>query len=158
MGTMSILRRRHIRTGRWRGALAGLVPTLAIALLFVVGGTTATPPEVATSLALVALIATSAGWLAGPLAAGEPRRLAVAALGYAIALLATVAALSMVQAAWDSLAGNGVDPFAIVVAVTGRGLYAVAGAAYLIIPAIVLGAAWSLSAWGLAHLVRTRSS
>jgi len=48
------------RNPRGRGAIAGLVPTLVIALLFAVGGTSATPLEVAWSLTLVALIAMTA--------------------------------------------------------------------------------------------------
>ena len=49
---------------RWRGALAGLVPVIAVALLFAVGGTAASRAEVAVS-PLVGLIATAAGWFGG---------------------------------------------------------------------------------------------
>ena len=82
--------------------LAGLVPAFAVAALFAVSGSAATPPEIAVSLALVTLIAMTAGWFAGPLAAGEQRRILVAGLGYAIALIATNAVLSMVQGAPDT--------------------------------------------------------
>ncbi len=143
---------------RVRGALAGLLPTLAIALLIAVGGTTETPAEVATSLALVALIAMAAGWIAGPLAAGEPRRLLVGSFGYAIALLAMTALLSIAQGVGDAIGADGLDAVAILTAVVGRAVYALAGAAYLILPAIVLGAAWSVAAWGMTRLVRSRSS
>jgi len=142
---------------RRRGALAGMIPTLAIALLFATGGTTATAAEVATSLALVALLAMVAGWVAGPLAAGESRRLLVAALGYAIALIAATASLSIVQGIGDRISADGLDPLGILTAIAGRAAYALAATFYLILPAIVLGVAWSLAACGLTRLARSRS-
>lgn len=144
---------------RQRGALAGTIPTLAIALLFAIGGTTATATatDVVTSLALVALIAVVAGWVAGPLAAGESRRLLVAALGYAIALIAATASLSIVQGVGDAIGVDGIDAVSILAAMAGRAAYATAATLYLILPAIVLGAAWSLAAWELTRLTRSRS-
>jgi hypothetical protein len=136
---------------RWLGGLAGLVPALAIAALFATG-TAADPAQVAMSLGLVALITTSAGWLAGPLAATEPRRLLVAAIGYAIAVIATNALLAIAQAAIDAFATNGLDPIAIPTAVIGRAGYAVIATAYLILPALAAGGAWSLAARGLVRL------
>jgi hypothetical protein len=136
------------RRARLRGALAGFVPTIAIALLFA-GGTSATPTEVAFSLILVALIAMSAGWIAGPLAAGRQRRLLVAALRYATWFIVASVVLSLIQAAWDTWVAKGVDPIAIAAAVLGRALVGIAGTAYLIIPAIALGLAWSVAARGL---------
>jgi hypothetical protein len=140
---------------RTRGALAGLVPSLAIVLLFAWGGTTASPSEVAVSLGLVVLITCSAGWLAAPLAAGAPPRLAVASFGYAIAVLCTNATLAMIQAAADSIGANGLDPVALLTAIIGRAAYdVVVSAAYLIVPALIAGFLWSLAARGLAHVGR----
>jgi hypothetical protein len=143
------------RRARWRGALAGVVPTLVIALVFVVGSTTATPTEIIFSMALVALISVSAGWIAGPLAAGRPRRLLVASIGYALAYIAASVALSTIQAAWDTWAAEGFAPIAVATAVVGRALYGATGIAYLILPAVALGLAWSLAARGLMRLDRT---
>lgn len=142
---------RRAPNPRWLGALAGLVPALAIALLFAVSGSAATSGEVAASLVWVGLIAITAGWFAGPLAATERRRLLVAALGYAIALIAAIAALSMVQAAWDTWTAAAVDPIAIATAIAGRALYALVSTIYLIGPAIVLGMVWSVAARGLVR-------
>jgi hypothetical protein len=144
------------RRARWRGALAGVVPTLAIALVFVVGRTTATSTEIAFSMALVALISISAGWIAEPLAAGRPRRLLVASIGHALAYIAASVALSLIQAAWNAAAGGGLAPFNVAAAVVGRAAYGLAGATYLILPALVLGIVWSLAARGLMHLDRIR--
>jgi hypothetical protein len=137
---------------RLPGALAGLVPALAVAGLFAVSGSAATPPEVAVSLALVTLIAMTAGWFAGPLAAGERRRLVVAALGYAIAVIATTAVLSMVQGAWDIWTTAAFDPIAT--AIAGRALSALVSTIYLIVPATVLGMIWSVTARGLTRRMR----
>lgn len=139
---------------RLPGALAGLVPALAVAALFAFSGSAATPPEVAVSLALVTLIAMTAGWFAGPLAAGEQRRLLVAAFGYAIAVISTTAALSMVQGAWDIWTTAAFEPIAIATALVGRALYALASATYMFGPAIVLGAGWSVAARGLTRRMR----
>ena len=144
------------RRSRWIGAVAGLIPASLIALLFAYSGSAASPSEVAVSLGLVALIATSAGWLAGPLA-GRPRRILVATIGYAIAFLATTAALSVLQGAADALAAHGLDPVAVVLAIVGRAAVAAAGIAYLLIPALVLGSVWSIAARGLVRLVGGRS-
>jgi hypothetical protein len=139
---------------RWLGGLAGLAPALAIAGLFATG-TAATPGQVAISLGLVALITTSAGWLAGPLAATEPRHLLMAAFGYAIAVIAMNAVLAIAQAAVDTVANNGLDPIAVLTAVVGRAAYAViASAAYLILPALAAGGAWSLVARCMVRLDR----
>ncbi len=147
------------RWARRRGAVAGLAPAIAVAVVFAVSGTGATPTGVATSLILVTLLAMAAGWIAGPLAATEPHRIVVAALGYAIALIAVVGALSIVQGVADAIASNGFDPVAIVVtAVGGRVVYALAATFYLLLPAIALGALWSLGAHGLAHLAGARST
>ena len=144
------------RRSRSVGAAAGLIPASLIALLFAYSGSAASPSEVAVSLGLVALIATSAGWLAGPLA-GRPRRILVAAIGYAIAFLVTTAALSVVQGAADALAAHGLDPVAVILAIVGRAAVAAAGIAYLLIPALVLGSVWSIAARGLVRLVGGRS-
>jgi hypothetical protein len=120
--------------------------------LFAYEGTTQAPAEVAVSLSLVALISVVAGWLAGPLAAGRPRRLLVAAIGYALAFIGATAGLSLVQAAWDAVATSGFEPVSVATAVVGRALVAAAGTAYLIIPALILGLAWSLAARGLMRL------
>jgi hypothetical protein len=140
------------------GAFAGLVPLLGIVLLFAVGGTTASPSEVAVSLTLVALITTGAGWVAGPMAAGQPRRLVAAAFAYAIALVALNGLLAMVQAAADAIAMQGLDAFAILTAVTVRAGYALVSAAYLLLPAIAAGVAWSLTARALGGIRRARPS
>lgn len=139
---------------RLRGAVAGLIPTLAIVAIFAFGGTTATPTEVAVSLALVAFISMTAGWIAGPLAAGQPRRLLVASIGYALAYIDLSAVLSMVLAASDTWIANGPDPLASTTAVGERALVALAGAAYLIVPAVAFGLAWSMTARGLVGLDR----
>jgi hypothetical protein len=74
-------------------------------------------------------------------------------LGYAIAVIATNALLAIAQAAIDAFATNGLDPIAVLTAVIGRAAYGViASAAYLILPALVAGGAWSLVARGLVRL------
>ena len=142
--------------GRVRGAVAGLIVPVVVGVLTVFGGTTATPNEVVVSIVLVALLAMTAGWLAGPLVAGRQRRLLVAALGYAIALILATACLSLVQAGADSLAAHGPDPLALTTSVAGPAVAAAAGTAYLIVPAVVLGLAWSALARGLDRARRTR--
>jgi hypothetical protein len=140
---------------RTRGALAGLVPSLAVVGLFAWSGTEASPSEAVVSLALVTVITCSAGWLAAPLLVGAQSRLSVATIGYAIAVLCTNAALAIIQAAADSLGTNGPDPVALIVAVAGRVALAVASAAYLIVPALIAGSLWSLAGRGLALVGRT---
>jgi len=140
------------RRARWRGAFAGVVPTLAIAAVFAVGRTSATAEEIAVSMALVALISVTAGWIAGPLAAGRPRRLLVTSFGYALAYIAASVGLSTIQAAWDTGVADGFAPLAVAMAVVGRALYGLTGIAYLIVPALALGLAWSLAARGLTCL------
>ena len=134
------------RRARWLGALAGVVPTLAIAAVFALGRTTATSTEIAVSMALVALIAMTAGWVAGPLAADRSRRLLASAIGYALAYIAGSIALSVIQAAWDTAVADGFAPLAVATAVIGRALYGLAGTAYLITPALAVGLAWSVAA------------
>lgn len=142
---------------RWRGALAGLLPVAVVSFLFVIGSTAATPSEVAVSLGLVALIGITAGWFAGPLAAGSRRRLLIASIGYALALIATTAALAIIQGTWETVAANGLDPLAIATAIVGRAFYSLAGTAYLIVPALLVGGAWSIAARGLRNLDGSRS-
>lgn len=137
---------------RWRGALAGVIPTAAIGMLFAVSGSAAAPFDLLWSLLLVSAIAMTAGWIAGPAVGQRPRGWLIGGLAYAIAFVGASVALSVVQAAWDVTAGAGLDPLALMVAVTGRALIGLAGAAYLIVPAIVLGLAWSAGALGLRRL------
>ena len=139
---------------RWTGALAGLAPTGVIAALFAVGGSSASPGEVGVSLALVALIAMTAGWIAGPLAAEGPRSLIKAAIGYSIAFIAASATLSVGHAITDNLTAVGFDLGALVTAIVGRTALALAGTAYLIIPAMALGLLWSVVARGLTMIRR----
>lgn len=139
---------------RWTGAIAGLVPAGAVGALFVVGGSTDGTGAIAGSLALVALIGMSAGWIAGPLAASEPRRLLKASMGYVIALIATNAGLAIAQAIADTVAANGFDVFALVNAILGRAFYALASTAYLLIPAMALGLVWSVVARTLTMVRR----
>ncbi len=144
------------RRSRAVGAAAGLIPAFLIALLFAYSGSAASPSEVAVSLGLVALIAISAGWLAGPLA-GRPRRILVATVGYAIALIATTAALSSSKGQQMPYPRTAWTPWRSSLAIVGRAAVAAAGIAYLLIPALVLGSAWSVSARGLSRLVGGRS-
>ena len=155
---MTTTARESDRPARALGAFAGLVPLLGIVLLFAVGRTTASPSEVAVSLTLVALFTTGAGWVAGPLGAGQPRRLVAATFAYAIALVALNALLAMVQAAADAIAMQGLDAFAILTAVAVRAGYALVSAAYLLVPAIAAGVAWSLTARALGGIRRARPS
>ena len=127
------------------GAVAGLVPAAIVAGLFALGGTAAPPLEVARSLVLVAFIALTAGGLAGPLAA-PGRRLTVAACGYAICVLAVNGVLAVAQGTWDAWTARGPDPAALIGAIAWRGLVALAGTAYLLLPAIALGLAWAATA------------
>ncbi len=149
-------------TARWRGALAGLVPMLAIALLFVVSGTGASPLQLAGSFTLVTVGTTAAGWLAGPLAASEPRRMLIATLGYAIALIGAMVAGSVVQGIVEVISTDGPDPvaiiFAIIFGVIVRLTYAVAGILYLMGPALALGAAWTVAARGLIQIADKRTA
>ena len=105
-------------------------------------------------MALVTLITCSAGWLAAPLLAGARSRLVVAAVGYAIAVLCTNAALAIIQAAVNSLDADGPDPVALIDAVVSRATVAVISIAYLIVPALIAGLLWSLAARALAHVGR----
>ncbi len=136
---------------RSRGAVAGLVPWVPIAMLFVVTGSSAGPAEVVGSLATVAAITIGSGWLAGPLADGPHRRLLVGGFGYAITVGATTLTLGTLVGVRDLTDGG--DPLGIVVLVVARAAY---GALYLVIPAIVLGMAWSVAAWSLARWARSR--
>ncbi|HEV8403040.1 MAG TPA: hypothetical protein VGQ31_08405 [Candidatus Limnocylindrales bacterium] len=140
------------RRSRSIGAAAGLIPASLIALLFAYSGSAAPPAEIAVSLGLVVVIATSAGWLAGPLAGGR-RRFLVATIGYAIAVTGTTATLSILQGAAEAVAAHGTDIVAVAIAIAGRAVVAAAGVAYLIVPALVLGSAWSLTARSLSRLV-----
>jgi hypothetical protein len=137
---------------RRRGALAGLVPALSLALLLLIGPISSTPQEVAVSVALVVGLAMTAGWLAGPLATGQQRRLLLAAIGYALALIAATVTLSIIQGASETWAAHGPDLVALVVTIAGRGLYCLAGTAYLLVPALALGLVWGTAARGLARL------
>ncbi|MEA2630478.1 MAG: hypothetical protein QOE66_697 [Chloroflexota bacterium] len=155
---MSTTARPTDRLARALGAFAGLVPLSGVMLLFAVGGTTASPSEVAVSLTLVALITTAAGWVAGPLAARQPRRLVAATVAYAIALVAVNALLAIVQAAADAITMQGFDAFAIVPAIAGRAAYALVWMPYLLLPGLVAGAAWTLTARALGAIRRGRPS
>ncbi len=132
------------------GAVAGLVPWVPIAMLFLVSGSSAMPSEVVTSLGTVAAITISAGWLAGPLAGGQQRRLLVGGFGYAIAVIAVTLTLGTLLGVRDPTQGG--DPLGVVVPIIARAAY---GALYLVIPAIVLGMAWSVAAWSLSRWART---
>jgi hypothetical protein len=102
------------------------------------------------SMALAALIAMIAGWIAGPLALAEPRSLGSATIGYAIALIGTIASASILQAVADVIAAGSVTPGTVLGAIVGRAFVAVAGTAYLIVPALIVGLVWVM----LARLVR----
>ena len=58
----------------------------------------------------------------------------------------------------DAVGADGLAPIAVITAVVGRAAVALAATAYFIIPAIVLGIGWRLTARGLDRLVEPRSS
>ena len=66
------------------------------------------------------------------------------------------ALLAIVQATADAIASHGLDSFAILEAVIGRAAVALISTAYLILPAIGAGVAWSVAARGLARLGGSR--
>ena len=105
---------------RWIGALAGLVPAGAVATLFALSGSGAEPGVVAASLAWTAGVATVAGWIAGPVATSQPRRLIRSSFAYAIAVIGTLMALAIAQAAADPIAADVFDVGALAVAIVGR--------------------------------------
>jgi hypothetical protein len=142
--TVEVLPHRA-RYGRALGAVAGLVPAIAVSVLYAMSGSSEGPVAMATGIVLVGLIGTTAGLVVGPLAASEPRRLLAAALAYAIALICVAALLSIVQGVGDAIAADGFDPLAIVAAAVGRAGVAIAGVAYLILPAVVVGLGWSVA-------------
>ncbi len=148
--TVQVQQRQAPRLGRPPGAIAGLLPATVVGILFAIGPSPEGPAAIATGIALVALIGMVAGYLAGPLATSEPRRLLAASLAYAIALIGMTALLSIVQGVSDAVAVDRFDPVKIGAAAVGRAAVAVAGAAYLMVPAIVIGLGWSVATRGLA--------
>lgn len=143
---------RGNRRARRRGALAGLVPFGAIVLLFAVSGSFAPPSEVARSLAAVAAIAIVAGFLAGPLVVRRPHGHRLGVIGYALASIASTYVLALIQAAWETWTSHGLDPLAIAGAIGAQAAYGLISTLYLIIPALVLGAMWTLALWALERL------
>ena len=135
------------------GAFAGLLPVIVVAGLFAYDSR-ATAREVVTALGLIALIGIASGWLAGPLVGSSRQRLLSAALAYAIAFIAATGALSVAQGVIDAISIHGVDPVAMAQATVGRATVALAGATYLIVPAIAIGLAWSGVARAVARLGR----
>jgi hypothetical protein len=148
---MGAITARSNRRSRALGAAAGLIPAGLLTLLFAISGSAAPLPDIAVSLGLVTLIATTAGWIAGPLTLAR-RSFLMSTIGYAIAFIVASSALSVIQAAADAVAEDGLDLVAVVVAIVGRAAVTTAGIAYLIVPAIVLGSAWSISAQSLSRL------
>ena len=129
---------------RWVGAAAGLGPTGVIGAWWAWSGVGAPVTDAIVSLGLLAAIAMSAGWIAGPLAAAVPRGLARAAIGYAIAVIAITLLLSLVQAGTDVISAGDISLGGLVTAVVGRALIGLAGTAYLILPALAFGAIWAV--------------
>jgi hypothetical protein len=142
------------RLDRPLGAITGLLPAIVVGVLYAIGPSSDSPAAIATGIALVALIGVTAGFVAGPVGASEPRRLLAASLAYAIALIGMTALLSIVQGVSDAVAADGLDPVALGTAGVGRAAVAVAGAAYLIVPAIAIGLGWSVATYGLAAFAR----
>jgi hypothetical protein len=133
--------------------VAGLGPTAVLGVFWLWTGVDVSIAAVIASMALAAVIAMTAGWIAGPLAFAEPRSLGSATIGYAIALMATTASASIVQAVADVIATGDVTLGAIVGAVVGRALVAVAAVAYLIVPALVVGVVWVVVARAVLRAV-----
>jgi hypothetical protein len=131
---------------RWIGVVAGLGPTAVLGVFWLWTGVDVALTAAIASMGFAAVIAMTAGWMAGPLAVAEPRSLGSATIGYAIALIATIASASILQAMADVVAAGGVTPGAIAGAIAGRALVAVAAVAYLIVPALVAGVVWVLVA------------
>lgn len=127
---------------RWVGAVAGLGPTAVLGAFWLWTGVDVPITDAIAPMALAAMIATAAGWIAGPLAFKEPSSFGAATIGYAIALIATIASASIVQAMADVVASGHITPGAISGAIAGRALVAVAAVAYLIVPALVVGVVW----------------
>ena len=135
-----------IDRSRWVGAAAGLAPVAVIGAWWAWSGVGASATDAIVSLSLLTAIAMSAGWIAGPLAGASPPGLVKATIGYAIAVIATTAVLSLIQAGADTISGGDISPVGIVGAVVGRAVIALAGTAYLILPALGFGAIWTMAA------------
>ncbi len=135
-----------IGRARWIGTVAGLAPTAVIGAWWAWAGVGASTTDAIVSLALLAAIAMSAGWIAGPLAAADPRALLKASIGYAITVIGTTMALSVLQAASDTMSAGDASLGGLVGAVVARVLVGLAGVAYLILPALAFGALWTLTA------------
>ena len=135
-----------IDRARWIGAVAGLAPTAVIGAWWAWSGVGVSATDAMVSLALLAAIAMSAGWIAGPLAAAVPRALLKASIGYAIAVIGTTMALSVLQAAADTVAAGDASVGGLAGAIVDRALVGVAGIAYLILPTLAFGALWTLAA------------
>jgi hypothetical protein len=142
---------------RWVGAAAGLGPTAVLGAFWLWTGVDVPITDVIASMTLAVLIAMSAGWIAGPLALAEPRSLGLATIGYAIALIATTAAASIVQAVADLIGSGGLTLGAIVGAIVGRAFVALAGVAYLIVPALIVGLVWVMVARAIGRAAIVRS-
>ena len=134
---------------RWIGAAAGLGPTAAIGAWWALAGIGVSLADWLVSMGLLAAIAMGAGWIAGPLAVDIPRSFAKATIAYAIAVIVTTTALSVVQAAADTITAGDISIGGLAVAVVGRSLIGVAGIAYLILPALAFGALWVVVARGM---------
>ncbi len=143
-----------VARGRWMGALAGLAPTGVIAAWWVWTGIGVSTGGAIVSLGLLAAIAMTAGWIAGPLSVAVPRGPAKAVVGYAIAVIGTTSSLSIIQAGADQISAGDVSVGGLVTAIAGRALIALAGIAYLILPALFFGVVWVAVARLLLRLAR----
>ena len=72
--------------------------------------------------------------------------MAKGAIVYAIALIVTSASLSIIQGVADAVGAGSPSLISIIEAVVGRTLVALAGTAYLLLPALALGLVWALTA------------
>jgi len=135
-----------IDRSRWIGAAAGLGPTAAIGAWWAWVGIRVSFGDWLVSMGLLAAIAMSAGWIAGPLAAAARRGLAKATIGYAIAVIGATATLSIIQGGADSILTGDASIGGLAEAIVGQVLVAVAGIAYLILPALGLGVIWTMLA------------
>lgn len=134
---------------RWLGAAAGLGPTVAIGGWWALAGIGVSLADWLVSMGLIAAIAIGAGWITGPLAVDVSRSFAKATIGYALAVIATTTALSIVQAAADTISGGDLSIGGLAVAVVGRAAIGLVSIAYLILPALAFGALWAVVARGI---------
>lgn len=128
------------------GALAGIAPSLMLAVWTGISGWGGTPVEFVFALSILSAVAIVAGWVVGPRIGPSIRSTLLGVVAYTVVACLTYVPVGVAGSTWQGVQdGSLADPVAVVTRLAGGLAYGLVSSIWVVILLLPFGAGWMVT-------------